>query len=541
MITLFKLNGVTAALLIAFTPTVHATAFLLPAKTNALIGTPNKTIYIKAAKSETLLDIARQHDLGQNQIVKANKTVDRWMPSKSVEEHASDKEGNQFKQLGEGKDIHIPNSYLLPSTARKGIVLNLPEYRLYYYRNGQVLTHPISIGRVDWNTPLGKTSIIAKTRNPTWTPPASIRREHAAKGDILPAVFPAGPNNPLGLFAMRLGRAGYLIHSTNKPLGVGMRVSHGCIRMYPEDIERIFPAVSVGTSVMIVNEPIKVGWSPEGLYIEVHPDLEDKQRGYQQRLTSAMNLIERAKANAFITIDGSALKKALVENSGIPVALYKRDTLINSTQTIIRPPQKQTVVTPTALPARVNKTAVPQRQSTPIAPAQVIVSPVILNQPAPVVDRSYDVVSSPVVSDNAVREVRVVTPQPVQGNNLKTYQPKAVVKKRLATPPRLNTPAAPVIRVQTTPPPQQKRYTPAPIQLGNTGYNNAGRTSVPAYQPKRTSTLPPPPPRLNDKVTTKEVSRVTPTPPKLEEPPKLAPPKLNKPQYSILKSAIPPN
>ncbi|NOQ35819.1 MAG: L,D-transpeptidase family protein, partial [Methylococcaceae bacterium] len=301
-----KSSIVTAALLLICMHNVQAKQFLLPSVGDSLIGTPDKRLYTKANKDETLLEVARRHDLGQNQIVKANKDVDRWMPSKPEEKLTTDKEGNQFMKLGAGKDIHIPNSYLLPTTAYKGIVLNLPEYRLYYYRSGGVTTHPISIGRVDWNTPLGLTKIISKIRNPTWTPPASIRREHAAEGDILPAVFPAGPNNPLGLYAMRLGRAGYLIHSTNKPLGVGMRVSHGCVRMYPEDIERIFPSVKVGTPVYIVNEPIKVGWSNGALYIESHPDLEDKQRSFERRKDIALNLIERAKGNEFINISGAS-------------------------------------------------------------------------------------------------------------------------------------------------------------------------------------------------------------------------------------------
>ncbi len=385
-----KTNKLAALLLLTFGHDLSAATFLLPATNhNSLVGIAGKKVYVKAKKHETLLDIAREHDLGQNQIVKANKTVDRWMPSKSVEKMVSDKEGNRFLRLGEGKNIHIPNSYLLPSVSRKGMVLNLPEYRLYYYRNGQVITHPISIGRVDWNTPLGKTSIIAKTRNPTWTPPASIRKEHAAKGDILPAVFPAGPNNPLGLYAMRLGRAGYLIHSTNKPLGVGMRVSHGCIRMYPKDIERIFPTVAVGTSVMIVNEPIKVGWSNNGLYIEVHPDLEDKKRSYSQRLRSALNLIEKAKGNQFVNISGSLLKKALIESDGIPVAIYKGTSLLNTpfTETTATIAQPQ-VVTPAP---EVLAPVINVRKPSTMPPPPRLDNSAVVNiiQPSPVIERSY--------------------------------------------------------------------------------------------------------------------------------------------------------
>lgn len=281
---------------------------------NRLIGNlPHKVIYATAKQEDTLLDIARDYDIGQNEIIMANPRVDRWLP-------------------GAGTRVRIPNSRLLPAAPHEGLVLNLPEYRLYYFPKNQpqsVTTHPISIGRVDWNTPLGKTHISAKTENPVWIPPQSIKAEHAAEGDILPAIFPAGPDNPLGLFALRLGIPGYLIHSTNKPYGVGMRVSHGCIRMYPEDIEKLFTEVNVGTPVHIVNQPIKAGWSHNTLYIEVYPALEDSQQNYQHRLESALNEIERANNGKLPIIKGAALKTALKQSNGIPVAIFERPVKID--------------------------------------------------------------------------------------------------------------------------------------------------------------------------------------------------------------------
>ncbi len=298
--------------------TAAATAkqFDLPAPGDALIGEPpHKVSYAKSRQEDTLLDIAREYDIGQNEILLANPNVDRWLP-------------------GQDTQVRIPNSRLLPDTPRQGLVLNLPEYRLYYYSTEAktdqpgVTTHPISIGRVDWETPLGKTRIIAKTENPVWIPPQSIKDEHAAEGDILPDVFPAGPDNPLGLFAMRLAVPGYLIHSTNKPYGVGMRVSHGCIRMYPEDIERLYPHIKVGTTVYIVNQPIKVGWSGNTLYIEVYPDLDNPDIEFSERLENALNLIEKNNRGRLPVIKGSALKKALVQSNGIPVALFERAVAI---------------------------------------------------------------------------------------------------------------------------------------------------------------------------------------------------------------------
>ncbi|MFM2095614.1 MAG: hypothetical protein RIS70_2738, partial [Planctomycetota bacterium] len=172
---------------------------------------------------------------------------------------------------------------------RRGIIVNVAELRLYYFpvQSGEpqpgvpagaqrVITHPISVGRMDWSTPIGTTTVTGKTANPSWYPPQSIRDEHAARNDILPRIVPPGPDNPLGAHALRLGLPGYLIHGTNKPSGVGMRVTHGCIRMFPEDIESFFKIVPTGTVVQIVNQPVKLGWMADGsLYIESHPPLPE--------------------------------------------------------------------------------------------------------------------------------------------------------------------------------------------------------------------------------------------------------------------------
>jgi len=137
-----------------------------------------------------------------------------------------------------------------------------------------VMTYPISIGRMDWETPLGSTTVVSKVRDPSWYVPQSVLEEHAAEGRPLPRIVPPGPDNPLGKYAMRLGLPGYLIHGTNRPAGVGMRVTHGCIRMFPEDIEYLFPEIGMNTAVRIINEPIKMGWVGNELVMEVHPVLE---------------------------------------------------------------------------------------------------------------------------------------------------------------------------------------------------------------------------------------------------------------------------
>ena len=231
MINNLKKNQLCVLALLLASTSVQATRFVLPSNPNdrlikAVDMQSNSQTF--ANKGEDLLDIALHYDLGQNEIVQLNPDVDRWLPAiDSV--------------------IKLQNTRLLPDSEQAGVILNLPEFRLYYFPKetqgspANVITHPVSVGRQDWETPLGKTKVIAKKKNPSWRPPESIKREHAAKGDPLPDVVPAGPDNPLGLYAMRLGIPGYLIHSTNKPFGVGLSVSHGCVRMYPKDIEKLFP------------------------------------------------------------------------------------------------------------------------------------------------------------------------------------------------------------------------------------------------------------------------------------------------------------
>ena len=288
-----------------------AESFVLPPEDVSLIGGFQ---YTTAKDEDTLLDIARRHDVGQREIVVANPDVDRWLPRG-------------------GTRIFLPKRYILPDAPRKGVVLNVAEMRLYYYPSTQgwgvrkVYTYPISIGRMDWKTPLGATRIVNKVKNPAWRPPASIKKEHAAAGDPLPDIIPAGPDNPLGDFAMRLGIPGYLIHGTNKPLGVGMQVSHGCVRMLPEDIEQLFPEVGVGTPVHIVNQPIKVGWAVDTLYIEVEPPLDGENQSFQETLASAMDWIAKSEPLEALEIDRDALVEAVRERRGIPVAIAKRSFL----------------------------------------------------------------------------------------------------------------------------------------------------------------------------------------------------------------------
>ena len=227
---------------------------------------------ISAHYEDTFVAFAQKYNVGYEALKRANPGVDPWLP-------------------GEGTRVVIPTQFVLPHAPQRGIVVNIAELRLYYFpddgpggasANGKhrVVTYPISIGQLDWSTPLGTTKVTGKVLNPSWYPPQSIRDEHAARDDVLPRVVPPGPDNPLGSHALRLAIPSYLIHGTNMPSGIGMRVTHGCIRMFPWDIEALYKVVPIGTPVTIVNQPYKLGWTEQGLYLEAHPPLaKDAPKG----------------------------------------------------------------------------------------------------------------------------------------------------------------------------------------------------------------------------------------------------------------------
>lgn len=298
-------GGTAAVLSLLFVAAAQATSY--EAKTgDGLVGRPYTVV---ARKEDTLPDIARSHGLGFDEIQLANADVDAWLP-------------------GEGRRIFLPLHHILPAAERRGIVLNIPEMRLYYYpaalrRGGRlrVITYPVGVGREGWTIPYARTRINLKAENPSWTPPESIRAEHALLGDPLPRVVPPGPDNPLGAHALRLALPGYLIHGTNKPLGIGMRVSHGCIRMYPEDIDEMFPLTPVGTPVNIVNQPVKAGLQGRLLYLEVHPPLvEDRLSAHalnQEAVRQILALLQGRDSR----IDWQLIEKVVRASSGIPVAV----------------------------------------------------------------------------------------------------------------------------------------------------------------------------------------------------------------------------
>ncbi|MEZ5561307.1 MAG: L,D-transpeptidase family protein [Pseudomonadales bacterium] len=273
-----------------------AAAYELPPDGDAVVGVVTD---LNLHYEDTLAGVAQRLGLGYYELLDANPRVDPWLP-------------------GEGTRIQLPTEYVLPSAPREGIVINVAEYRLYYYPpdGRRVITFPVGLGRQEYPTPLVRTKVVAKIENPSWTPTAVSRKEHAAMGDILPAVVPAGPDNPLGHLAMQLALPGYFIHGTNKPFGVGQSVSQGCIRLYDGHIETLVELADTGTPVQIVNEPYKVGWRNGDLYVEVHHPVY----GVGSRTDLNERVVEATK-NRATAIDWARLEELFEQPTGVPVKL----------------------------------------------------------------------------------------------------------------------------------------------------------------------------------------------------------------------------
>jgi L,D-transpeptidase ErfK/SrfK len=273
-----------------------AAAYSLPAEGDQVVGA---VITVRLSYDDTLANVAQRYSLGYQELLDANPGVDPWLP-------------------GEGTVVQLPTEYVLPSAPREGLVINVAEYRLYYYppNLNMVVTYPVGLGRMDFPTPLVSTKIIGKLENPSWTPTAAARKEHAEMGDELPHVVPPGPDNPLGKLAIQLALPGYFIHGTNKPFGVGQMVSHGCIRLYDPHIESLVELVQRGTPVHIVNEPFKVGWRGDELYAEVHEDLYTETDPKE-----LVRMVADATKNRAAVIDWARLDRLTQAPTGVPVRI----------------------------------------------------------------------------------------------------------------------------------------------------------------------------------------------------------------------------
>lgn len=272
-------------------------------KDHTVIGEPT---FYEVRPQDTMLDIARFHSLGQTQTVDANPGLHRFGPPV-------------------GQVILLPTQWIVPDVAYSGLRINIPEMRLYYFRQGAegttlVTTFPVGLGRDDWRTPSGKFKVVGKTERPTWVLPESVKKEWREKGKFAPVSIPGGsPENPLGLFRLELSIPMYRIHGTNMPWGVGMQVSHGCVRLYPEDIARLFPMVPVGIEGEFSYQPVKVGSRDGHIFIEVHKDFYNQAPDLGRQAEALLG-----KRGWLELVDRERLERALIEQSGVATDITAR-------------------------------------------------------------------------------------------------------------------------------------------------------------------------------------------------------------------------
>jgi len=282
-----------------YTPFAIGLTFSIPDNSD-IVGNIQVT---KAIKGKSLGEIGRQFDIGVYEMIEANPNLNPWVPKVDA-------------------TVIIPSEFILPPGKRQGIVINLAEMRIYYFHlhENKVTTHPIGIGGRGRNTPLGSAHIIQKKELPYWQPPISIRKEHIKNGDPLPSIVPPGPDNPLGEYAMRLSIPGYLIHGTNRPGGIGVRSTNGCIRLFPEDIASLFPQISIGTPVKIIHAPYKFGHRGYNIFLEAHQPLSDHYHSHDSRLSLLKQALEEASLEN-ISIDLDYAEQNITQPKGYPILI----------------------------------------------------------------------------------------------------------------------------------------------------------------------------------------------------------------------------
>lgn len=289
--------------------TASALDYTIPTKGNNIVGDMQTML---SQPGDTLHALAQRYDLGYYEMLEANPTL-------------------KADNIPAGTLVIIPTQFVLPDAPHTGIVINLAELRLYYYppKSNTVYTFPVGIGRQGWETPLGVTSIRTKRENPTWTVPASIRKWKEEQGGSLPAVVGPGPDNPLGDYAMNLAwtSGSYLVHGTNDPTGVGMRSSSGCIRLYPWNIESLFKMVKLGTQVRVIDEPFKVGYLNNNLYLESHLPLQEDGSRNSLGYMPLVNMINKATSKQNYQINWTVAEQASTLESGVPILIGQKTTV----------------------------------------------------------------------------------------------------------------------------------------------------------------------------------------------------------------------
>ncbi len=296
-----KLSTVLVCVLIS-QASLAAETYMLPAPGDDVVGAMQEA---HVEPGDTLSRIAQRYGIGLTALMRANPNINP-------------------RRLKIWQKVKIPTAYVLPPYERKGIIINLSEMRLYYFppHENVVITAPIAIGREGWETPLTTTRIIEKKKHPSWFVPKSIRAASAQKGRYLPEVVPPGPENPLGDYALRLGLQSYLIHGTNNPMSIGRRISSGCIRMYPEDIEYLFYEVQVGTPVRIINEPYKVGWFNGKLYVEAHTPIDNGFDASEAVQRNYHRIIKETIGHYDFPLQWNKIQHVIEQHRGYPQRIF---------------------------------------------------------------------------------------------------------------------------------------------------------------------------------------------------------------------------
>ncbi|GGZ94701.1 hypothetical protein DC083_06640 [Ignatzschineria ureiclastica] len=301
-----------ASLLISAVYAQKNIEYKMPAPGDDVIG---EIRYVTPNKHESLADLTIRFEMGYEELKWANPGINPWL-------------------LNEQRPILLPLQFILPEGKRSGIVSNIPEMRTYYFLKDSdtVYVYPVGVGRMDWKTPLGSWSITRKQENPAWYPPASIRREHEEMGrGTLPGVVPAGPDNPLGTRVLRLSLPSYLLHGTNEQTGIGMRVTHGCMRFYPQHIEQLYDIVPTNTVVTFLNEPIKFGFLGNDLLIEVHPPLDEDNLSVADLKAKALSQLEQyLEEHPNTSVNYDLVNLAVEQQSGVPIIVGQKSSPFNS-------------------------------------------------------------------------------------------------------------------------------------------------------------------------------------------------------------------
>ena len=275
-----------------------ATAYPVPTENQALIG---NLVYTTIGFNDNIVDLAKKYDIGYNSLEHANPHLNLAHP------------------LHMGYNLQIPTQHLLPDLPRKGIVVNLPEMRMYYYTKDAVYTYPIGIGKIGKTLPVAQAVITRKVRDPSWAPTPDIRVFDLRElGIVLPTIMPPGPDNPLGSYAIYMSIPTFLIHSTIFPESIGKRASFGCVRLYEKDIQDFFPTVEKGVPVVVVNAPVKLGWHENAFYMEVHQPLEESGVESDVKLPHMVEMIMKEEKKTKMLIDWQRVAYMAAEKDGIP-------------------------------------------------------------------------------------------------------------------------------------------------------------------------------------------------------------------------------